>query len=151
MATTIELPDGSNNPSKVVLNGIILPEDVIIGLDGDKVVAESKILDGTEVYERISKKPFEINFEFTVREKNVLGNYVFPQATIQVLVDTVWQPDAVVPVVNTFLNSLHIRYVIIRPITFATIRGNTNVVCSIKCKESTDNGNIYGQTLIIPV
>lgn len=149
--TTKDIIDPSNNPSVVILNKVTLPVDVIIGIDGDKVIAESKILDGVVVFERISRKPFEINFEFTCREKDVAGNYIFPQSTIEILIDSVWRPDQVIPVVNTYLNnSLNVFWVVIKPITFTTIRGNTNVIASIKCTESPDNNANYGTTLIIP-
>ena len=111
LPTTIEPINHYNKPSEVYLSTIPnkwvrLPIDVVIGLDGDKVIAESKILDGVAVFERISRKPFEINFEFTCREQDESGNYVFPQDTIQELVQTVWQKDQVIQLKNTFLNSL---------------------------------------------
>jgi hypothetical protein len=151
MKTTADILDYTNNPSEVYLNGVKLPLDVIIGLDGDKVIAESKILDGVVVYERISRKPFEINFEFTCREQDETGKYIFPQSTINDLVKTVWIPDQVIPLKNTFLNALKIFYVVIQPITFSTIRGNTNVIASIKAKESPDDNVNFGTTLIIPL
>ena len=45
-----------------------LPLDVIIHLNGKKVIAECKILDGVMVYEKILREPWKIEFEFTVRE-----------------------------------------------------------------------------------
>jgi hypothetical protein len=148
--STINDIDYSNNPSRVVLNNIELPNDVIIGINGDKVIAESKILDGVAVYERICRKPFEINFEFTCRElsekSDEKGKYIFPQSVIKKLTETVWQPDQVIWVENTLLNTLGINYLVLQPITFTTIRGNTNVLCSIKAKEAVQN---YGETLII--
>ena len=140
----------NDHPSRVWLNNVLLPEDVIIGGDFEKVVAESKILDGASVFERICRKPIDINLEFTIREKDASGNWIFPIATIQSLFDTVWQPDQVVPIKNSLLNALHINYVVIISGSFTTFRGNTNVIETIKCKESPDSGNVYG-TLIIPV
>ena len=152
MSSTRDILNPSNNPSEVILNGIKLPEDVIIGLDGDKVIAESKILDGVSVFERISRKPFEINFEFTCREKDEIGRYVFPHETIKELIETVWQPDRIIPIQNTFINNaLKIFNVVLQPISFSTIRGNTNVICSIKAKESADSNDNFGPTLIIPL
>jgi hypothetical protein len=49
------------------------------------------------------------------------------------------------------LNALKIFYVVIQPITFSTIRGNTNVIASIKAKESPDDNVNFGTTLIIPL
>ena len=58
MINTQQITDPNNNPSEVFLEissggvnfSVQLPVDVIIGLDGDKVIAESKILDGVVVY-----------------------------------------------------------------------------------------------------
>lgn len=149
----------TNNPSivifEIVSNGVkftvTLPIDVIIGLDGDKVIAESKILDGTVVYERISRKPFEVNFEFTIRDTDSTGKYIFPEQKIKDLMDQIWFYDQVISVQNSFLNALHIKNIVLQPITFTTIRGNTNVICSIKAKEVSDAMDNYGKTLIIPL
>jgi Domain of unknown function (DUF6046) len=150
--TTNDIVDPANRPSVVYLNDIQLPIDVIIGINGEKVIAESKILDGVVVFERISRKPFEINFEFTCREKNIdTGQYIFPQTVIEDLKDNVWQPDQVISVENTLLNKgFGIYWVVLKPISFTTIRGNTDVICSIKADESPDNNNNYGTTLIVP-
>ncbi len=155
--TTVKISDPTNNPSLVVFDmsvgnvtiKVTLPDDVLIGIDGDKVIAESKILDGVAVFERICRKPHAINFEFTCREKDDQGNYVFPQATIKTIMEQAWLPDQVVKVTNTFLNNLGIHNLVLQPITFATIRGSTSVLGSIKAKELYDNTS--GSTLIIPV
>lgn len=151
MPTTSEILTPMNNPSEVYLNGVLLPVDVIIGLDGNKVIAESKIIDGVVVYERISRKPFEINFEFTCREQDASGRYIFPQNKVKELVENAWAPDKVIPVKNSFLNSLGLMNAVIAPITFTTIRGNTDVICSIKANESPDSNENFNATLIIPV
>jgi hypothetical protein len=159
MPTTAPILDPTNNPSEVIFeinsNGVkfhyTLPIDVVIGLDGDKVIAESKILDGVSVFERISRKPFEINFEFTFREKDSEGKYIFPQEAIKDLMNQIWLFDQVITLKNTFLNSLRIKEVILQPISFSTIRGTTNVICSIKAKECTDSIDNYGTTLMIPL
>ncbi len=156
--STKDVIDSNNNPSEVTffytlgnINfSVQLPLDVIIGIDGDKVVAESKILDGVSVFERICRKPFEINFEFTFRSQDQTGKYIFPQSDILQFVDVVWMPDMVIQVKNTFLNNaLKIFNVILQPISLTTIRGNTNIIASIKAKECSDSGS-YG-TLIIPL
>jgi Domain of unknown function (DUF6046) len=151
MFTTKDNIDESKNPAIVYLNGIQLPIDVIIGLDGDKVIAESKILDGVAVFERICRKPYEINFEFNCRDQDSTGKYIFPQRIVQELVDDVWKPDQVIPIINSFINSLKIFNVVLQPISFTTIRGNTNIICTIKAKESPDDNINFGTTLIIPL
>jgi hypothetical protein len=49
--------DLTNNPSLVIIGGITLPADTIIYLNGEKTLAQSKILDGVTVMERISRMP----------------------------------------------------------------------------------------------
>ena len=127
--------DRTNWPSTVVLNDIILPIDVIIALNGEKVIAETKILDGVSVFERVSRKPFEISFDFNLRKVNALKQYIFPNDTAVELMTNVWAVDEVIQCENTFLNALGIKDLIVKSITFATIRGNTNIPCSLKCLE----------------
>jgi len=153
--TTLE-PDYTNYPSYVLLNGLLLPLDVIIGVDGEKIIAESKILDGVAVFERVSRKPFEISFEFNVRElkevQRLLGVgkvYTFPQKTVEEILNNIWNIDAVITVQNSYLNGLGINSLIIKQITLATIRGNTDVPGSLKCLENYVSSNTQGSTLII--
>jgi Domain of unknown function (DUF6046) len=149
-STTIESKNKLNNPSRVLLNGVKLPDDVIIGLDGDKRIAESKILDGVAVFECVGRDPFKINFEFTCREQDDTGKYIFPQNTVRELAEKAWRPDQVIPIENTFLNRIGILNVVLKPISFTTIRGNTDVICSIKAEESPDPNNSFATTLIYP-
>jgi hypothetical protein len=139
--------DLTNKPSEVTLNGVILPMDVIIGLNGEKVIAESKILDGVSVFERVSRKPFEINFDFNIRELKS-DKYIFPNATAAEIVTSIWELDQVINCKNTFLNKIGINDIIIKSITFMTIRGNTNLICSLKCLENYNSVN-QKTTLII--
>ena len=71
---TQNIIDPTNNPALVILNNITLPGDVIITTSEEKVIAESKILDGVMVFERLSRKPMEIDLTFTFREVNILLN-----------------------------------------------------------------------------
>ena len=61
--------DLSNNPSLVKLGTVELPRDVAIYLNCEKVIAESKILDGVSVYEHILRNPYEIEFEIVLRNR----------------------------------------------------------------------------------
>lgn len=152
-----------NRPSLVTIfpggtkNGVQLPPDTLILLNGEKVIAESKILDGVMVFERVSRKPFDINLEFTIRQQNqeintALPNpfkYIFPQDKIEDLIGNIWNVNEVVQIQNTYLNGIGINEIIIKTITFTTIRGNTNVLGSMKCLENyIDN---KGGTLVIPL
>ena len=142
--------DYTNIPSSVSLNGIDLPIDVIIGLNGEKVIAESKILDGAAVFERVSRKPFDINFEFNIRELNAVSKYIFPNNAAYDIITNIWNIDQVITCNNTFLNKLGIMDVIVQGITFSTIRGNTNIPCSLKCLEMY-NSSSQTQSLIVKV
>lgn len=149
--------DPKNNPSEVIINNVTLPADTIIILNGEKVIAESKILDGVAVFERVSRKPFEINFEFTIRQQNfeistLLNHpdkYIFPQDKIEYYMQNVFLPDSVATLKNTFLNGLGITEIILKPITLTTIRGSTNVLGSLKAFENFTNKNSL--TLVIPL
>lgn len=162
--TTKTQIDPTNYPSLVTFKrtddtGTIflsLPPDVIITLDDDKVIAESKILDGVEVFERISRKSWEINFDFNIRDVKqiqlifgTMDKYVFPQKKAEEIVNNIWNIDQVFDIENTFLNGIGINQVIVKSITFATIRGNTNLPCTLKCKENADIQGSQGSSLII--
>jgi hypothetical protein len=58
-----------NTVAIVVLNGYELPYDVQIAVNSMKVIASSQILDGGMIYERVTKKPFSISFNFVLRQK----------------------------------------------------------------------------------
>lgn len=149
--TTVETPNFLNYPSGVFLNNYMLPSDVIVGIDGEKVIAESKILDGVAVFERICRNPFDLNFEFTLWDYGMRGQNVFPQSMAEDLMKEVFTPNMAVDVFNTFLNGLGIKNAVIKNITYATFRGSTKIVCSIKAKESPDDKNNFGTTLVIPL
>ncbi len=150
--TTSDVIDPFNLPSLVTINGFQLPVDVMITLNNEKVIAESKILDGVAVFERVSRNPMEINFEFTVRQKGYmpqnLGEYIFPAEILKSLMDDVWLPNAVLTIKNTFLNKIGIIDVIVKSVTIATVRGSTNVPVSLHCLENY-NTEISQNTLII--
>ncbi len=146
----MRLADPTNVPSQVFLNGVELPGDTLLSLNGDKVIAESKILDGVAVFERVSRKPFEINFDFNLRALNIIGQYVFPNELAYDIVNDIWSIDQVIQCQNTFLNKLGINDVVIKSISFVPIRGSSTLPCSLKCLENY-NSNNQKQTLIIPV
>jgi hypothetical protein len=168
MLDTKYITNPYNNPSQVVINGVQLPQDTITILDGEKVISESKILDGVALYERVSRKPFDIDFNFTIRsdadytlakavnktitqqsQSNFSSStaYEFPQKAIEGYFSQIWNLDQVVPVINTLLNGIGIKEIIIKKITITTIRGTTSVNGTIKCLENY--GDNKGGTLII--
>lgn len=138
-------PDQTNNPSLVQVGGITLPPDVIILLNGEKIIAISKILDGVAVTEHIGREPYEVEFEFTYRTSNDNGvTYIFPQDAIDNVWTNVWTPNSVQPLVNTYLNKLGISQLIIRKVHNSTVRGSKNVPARMTCIE-----NVSGTSLIL--
>ena len=140
--------DFTNNPSLITIgngdNSITLPSDVVVSLEGDKIIAEDQILDGVSVFTHMARKPFEITFDFVLRDTDSRGRQVFPQDKLDELINNVWLPNSVQKVVNTFLNKIGIQEVILKPISPATVRGSTNIPVSMKCYE-----NVPGESIII--
>lgn len=136
--------DLTNNPGLVKIGGITMPADIVIYLNGSKVLAQSKILDGVSVIERIMRDPYELEFECTVRAQDADGNYIFPQDALDNLWANVWLPDTVQTIDNTYLNKLGIREIVIQGITPTTVRGSKNIPLRIRALE-----NVPGQTIIV--
>lgn len=144
-APNIAPPDPSNNPSLVVIGGITLPPDVIVLLNGRKILAMSRILDGVSVIEHVAREPYRIEFECTFRISNDNGlSYIFPQDAIDGLWTNIWLPNSVQTIQNTYLNKLGIQEVVIEEISPVTVRGSKNLPFKLKCYE-----NVIGQTLIV--
>jgi hypothetical protein len=135
--------DLTNNPSLVVIGGTTLPPDTAIYLNGKKVLATSKILDGVSVVERILREPYEIEFECVVRAQQA-GDYIFPQDALDNIWSNVWLPDTVQKIQNTYLNKLGVQEIIIESVSPTTVRGSKNIPLRIRAYE-----NVPGQTLLI--
>lgn len=140
----------------------ILPYDIEISIQGEKVLAESKILDGVFVYERILRNPYEIDISFTIREIKTQPNdldwtvqqmaakdFVFPQRVMNRIFTQLWQKDNVLDVYNTMLNRLGIEQVVVKSVNISTVRGSTNVPCRLSCKENFVSTTALGSTLIV--
>jgi hypothetical protein len=136
--------DLTNNPSLVTIGGITLPADTVIYLNGFKTLAQSKILDGVTVIERVSREPYELEFECVVRAQDAAGNYIFPQDALDNLWTNVWIPDTVHTINNTYLNKLGIQEIVIESITPTTVRGSKNIPLRLRAYE-----NVPGQTIIV--
>jgi len=136
--------DQTNNPSRTLINGIQLPLDTMIFLNGEKLIVMNQILDGVVVYERILRKPYELEFEFVLRTQDIYnpGNYVFPQDDMANIWNNVWLPDSVVTVENTYLNKLGIRQMVIHRIRPVTVRGSKNLPVTISGYENTEGLSI---------
>jgi hypothetical protein len=137
--------DLTNNPSLVVIGGITLPPDTAIYLNGQKVLAVSKILDGVTVVERIGRQPYELEFECVVRQLSSDGiNYVFPMNELDNIWSNIWLPDTVQTIQNTYLNKIGIQEIVVDNISPVTVRGSKNVPLRIRAFE-----NIPGTTIIV--
>jgi len=170
-ATPIKVAnDEHNKPSETTIKwvntttggttSINLPPDTIILPTGEKLIVESRILDGVSVTERIGRKPYEIEIEGTLRmsktadgtgkyyDFNTDGNQLtfsmFPQDYINELFETVFVPDAVLDITNTLLNALGVLQIIVRQARIAPIAGSNNVTFRITAYE-----NQPGESLII--
>ena len=154
--------DPLNNPKHVEIGGYILPYDVIISLDGEKIIAESKILDGVAVFERILRSPVQINMFCTARQidgqdnksvdstvQNATGTYIFAQDVAKGIWENVFELDSVQKIKNTFLNSLGIQEIVIKKISINTVQGNMNVPMTIEMVENYTPTDKQGQTLIV--
>ena len=115
--------DLTNNPSLCIIGGVTLPSDTILYLTGDKSLVMSNILDGVSVFERILRKPYQLEFEMVVRQKTPDGlGYVFPQDDFYNIWSKIWLPDSVQVLQNTYLNKLGIQQIIIESVTPSTVR-----------------------------
>lgn len=121
-------PDMTNNPKLVIIGGITLPGDTALFIDGKKIAAIEKILDGVTVIEHVSIDAHKIDFEGTFRPiVNADLSTSFPQPLINNFWKKVWKKDSVVPLVNTFFNSLGISELFIEMVHMGTVRGQKNV------------------------
>lgn len=142
--------DYSNYPSLTIIGltlaeGVKLPSDCAIYINGKKTIAQSKILDGVAVFERILRDPYEIEFEFVLRTKaDTGGEYIFPQKAIETVWKNIFLPDSVLKIQNTYLNGLGVTEIVVESITPTTVRGSKNMPVRIKCFE-----NIEGSSIII--
>ena len=139
--------DPTNNPSAIQLdNGeeaITLPKDTVIRMEGEKILAESKILDGVNVVEHISRHAYKIEFmgKFRTLASNGI-DYVFPQDTLDDVWNYLFLPNTVLTLTNTYLNKLGIQQVIVTHINPETVRGSKDVPFIIKCIENVPGSSL---------
>lgn len=147
--TPVKAPiDFTNNPSLVTIgngdNNLSLPSDVMVYIEGEKIIAESQILDGVSVFEHITRKPYEINFECNIWDTDADGKQIFPQDLLDDIFQNIFLPNTVIAVTNTFLNKIGISQLIVKTISPATVRGSFKIPLRIKCYE-----NVPGQSIIM--
>jgi uncharacterized protein DUF6046 len=140
--------DFTNNPSLVTIgngeNALSLPSDVMVMIEGEKIIAESVILDGVSVFEHIARKPYQVDFDCNIWDTDANGKDIFPQDLLDDIFTNVFLPNTVISVTNTYLNKLGIRELIIKSISPATVRGSFKIPLRIRCYE-----NVPGQSIIM--
>lgn len=138
--------DQSNNPSAIAIGGIFLPATTQIILRGEKTIAESQIIDGVSVFEHISRKPYEIDFDIKIwqQDNSNLASTTFPQQQVNNIWNDIWSPNTVQILNNTYLNGLGVQQIIIKSISPMPQLGSTILTIRIKAFE-----NQIGQTIII--
>lgn len=138
-APTVDL---TNNPGRIIIGNVILPTSTNIAIKGEKILAESQIIDGVSVFEHISRKPYEIEFKVLIWD-DTFGSS-FPQTTINNIWTNLWIPNTVQKVKNTYLNGLNIGEIIIKSVKPMPRLGSKNVDMIITAFE-----NQPGETIII--
>lgn len=140
------VPDPSNSPSSIVIGAVFLPASTQVFVRGEKIIAESQIIDGVSVFEHISRKPYEIDFDVTIwqGDNSNQASVTFPQQQINNIWQSLWLPNTVQTLNNTYLNGLGIQQVIVKSIAPQPRLGSTVLVMRIKCFE-----NQPGQTIIM--
>src|ERR1700723_1750902 len=124
------VPDATNDPSYCVIGGVILSGNVIVPIKNEKILAESQIIDGVSVFEHISRKPCEIVFAFTIFPNGVIkekaektnafyGINTFNQQALNTFWNSIWSPNTVQNVQNTYLNGIGIQQIILKSISVA--------------------------------
>lgn len=138
-------PDHTNNPSLIIIQGLTLPGDTSILIDGEKILARDRIFDGIPVIEHIAREASKIEFEGIFRYTPDFGStYPFPQDVVDNYWTTVFLPNSVLTLTNTYLNRIGIMQLVVEKATLHTVRGSTNVPFRMITYE-----NIVGQSLIV--
>lgn len=141
------IQDPSNNPSYITIGGVQLSGDVVMPIKDEKILAESQIIDGVSVFEHISRKPAEIDFEFTIYPPGVIQGTAsntnaynnattFNQQALNAFWINVWSANTVQTVENTYLNGLGITQIIIKSISVMPERGKPNIIVKLKALEN---------------
>jgi len=148
--------------SEVILKSVTdetqytLPPDVVINVNAGKQINKVQILDGVAVFERVTRTPIEIEFDFTFREISQTGGnipkqsrFIFPLNEARAFMQQLWRKDEVLKVDNGYLNSIGVTNIIVNDMSLMTIRGNTDVSVKMKCFEDYYATGATGSSLII--
>lgn len=136
--------DPTNNPSGIQIGNVFLPATTQIIVRGEKIIAESQIIDGVSVFEHISRKPYEIDFDVTIwqGDNSDQASTSFPQQQINEIWNIIWQPNTVQTLNNTYLNGLGVQQIIVKSINPQPKLGSTNVIIRIKTYENQPGQSI---------
>jgi hypothetical protein len=136
--------DLTNNPGAIIIGSVTLPNNTNILINGEKIIAESQILDGVSVFEHVSRKAYEIEFKLKLYDPNNPSYSPFPQQQITNIWNNLWTNNTIYTVQNTFLNQLNISSIIIKSIKPSPRLGSPIVDMVIKAFE-----NQVGQSIIM--
>jgi hypothetical protein len=151
------------------VNGLLwsyqLPLDVLIYINGKKVIAKSQIVDGAEVFERVSRKAAIIDFDFNLRGIEInttsqgtpVQEFTFPlnvdtslpnSHDVKDFFDIVWVADQVLDVQNSLLNALNIQRIVVESFDFKPERGNVDLNVRLKAYEAYYDSSTQSSSLI---
>lgn len=138
-----------------------------------KVVSRSQIIDGEEVFERMSVKATEIDIRGTilVDQWKQYGFQNLGRGAVQIATDTqdwnnaykqremldaidivnrqVYKPNETIQVENPYLNQMGIEYILIISMNTSPLVGSVGFEFSIKALDATNKKDNLKQTLII--
>lgn len=153
----------SKNTSLSVLkiNNVELPVPFSIDVKNAAVIARSTVIDGGEIFERISTKAAEISLSGVVYVDTKMSNVFvdrFNEAENNaaelvnrstIFYENITKPKMVLPVVNVYLNALEIDSIIVQSTKVTPLSGQCGFSWSIDCVEAVAVKSKLGDTLII--
>ncbi len=152
----------ANTSYKFILNDIQFPPDINITINGSKIIAESKILDGVAVFERVITEPLKIDIAFTCRQfenqpnkyldaigQNYSGEQILAQDVFENIFVSTFQPNRVLKIQNVFLNKIGVNEVIVQPISASLIPGSGKIFVQMTLIENYTSPNTQSRTLIV--
>lgn len=122
-------PAAINDGGKLVLNELLMPPTFRISVGNQNVIAASQILDGPEVYERMSRKAAQISINGTVYVDETCGAtdesglYAYYLSARKLFDEKIIAQDAIIAVENDMLNSVGVNYLVIGSVNCEEVIG----------------------------
>lgn len=143
------------------INNVVIPVPFDMTINGKKVISKSVIIDGGEVFERISTRSSNIELSGKIIVDTKLSNAYLSNANdeennaaefvnkITIFKDSIIKPNEVLVIVNPILNTLGIDSVILEDHKIKPIIGACGFEWSLSCIEAHAVKSKLGDTLII--